>query len=277
PRRSRVSAVAKPIEPPVAQRNVLVIFGALMLVLFLAALDQTIVATALPTIVGDLGGLAHLSWVVSAYLLAQTAVTPVYGKLGDLYGRKRMLQVAVIIFLAGSALCGAAQNMTELIAFRAVQGLGGGGLIVLTQAVVGDVVPPRQRGLYQGVFGGVFGLASVAGPLLGGFLVDNVSWRWIFYVNLPIGVLALVVLAITFLPLFFQTVDGASSTGSGLRLVPMMVGLLITSIGSGRVITRIGRYKPFPIAGTALIAIGFVLLSGMGAGVSTVSSSLRLL
>ena len=166
-----------------------------MLVMLLAALDQTIVATALPTIVGDLGGLEHISWVDDAYLLAQTAVTPLYGKLGDLYGRKRILQTAVVIFLIGSALCGQAQTMTELIAFRAVQGLGGGGLIVLAQAVIGDIVPPRERGRYQGIFGGVFGLASVAGPLLGGFIVEHWSWHWIFYVNVPVGLLALVVLA----------------------------------------------------------------------------------
>src|SRR2546423_4193024 len=174
-----------------------VIFTGLMLVMLLAALDQTIVATALPTIVGDLGGLDHLAWVTSAYLLAQTVVTPVYGKLGDLYGRKRILQTAVLLFLAGSALCGMAGSMYQLIAFRAVQGLGGGGLIVLTQAVVGDVVPPRERGRYQGLFGAVFGAARILGPVLGRLIVEHASWRWIFYVNLPVGASALVVLRAT--------------------------------------------------------------------------------
>src|SRR3954465_3387708 len=183
-----------------ARPNLGVIFAGLMLVMLLAALDQTIVATALPTIVRELGGLEPPSWITSAYLLAVTAVTPVYGKLGDLYGRKRVLQSAVVIFLAGSALCGAAQSMDELIAFRAVQGLGGGGLIVLIQCVVGDIVPPRERGKYQGLFGAVFGFASVTGPLLGGFIVEHVSWRWIFYVNLPPGALALVGLSVTLPP-----------------------------------------------------------------------------
>ena len=184
---------------PARQRSgLLVIFGALLLVLLLASLDQTIVSTALPTIVGDLGGVAHLSWVVTAYLLASTIAGPMYGKLGDLYGRKPLLQLAIVLFLIGSALCGIAQNMPQLIAFRALQGLGGGGLMVTTMAVVGDIIPPRDRGRYQGYFGGVFGVSTVVGPLLGGFFVDNLSWRWIFYVNLPLGVIALVVIGAAF-------------------------------------------------------------------------------
>jgi MFS family permease len=174
------------------------IFGALVLVLLLASLDQTIVSTALPTIVGDLGGIQHLSWVVTAYLLAATIAGPLYGKLGDLYGRKIMLQAAIVLFLAGSALCGTSQDMTELIAFRALQGLGGGGLMVTTIAVVGDIIPPRDRGRYQGFFGAVFGISTVIGPLLGGFFVDNLSWRWIFYVNLPIGIAAFLVIGAVF-------------------------------------------------------------------------------
>jgi MFS family permease len=178
--------------------RVRLIFSALLLVMLLASLDQTIVSTALPTIVGDLGGINHLSWVVTAYLLATTVSSPVYGKLGDLYGRKIVLQSAVGIFLAGSALCGISHDMIELIAFRAVQGLGGGGLMVTTMAVVGDIIAPRERGRYQGIFGAVFGTSTVIGPLVGGFFVDHLSWHWIFYVNLPIGLVSMGVIGAVF-------------------------------------------------------------------------------
>ncbi|MEV8389893.1 MULTISPECIES: MFS transporter [unclassified Streptomyces] len=341
-------------------RGVPVAIGALLLGLLLASLDQTIVSTALPTIVSDLGGLEHLSWVVTAYLLASTAATPLWGKLGDQYGRKKLFQIAIVIFLIGSALCGIAQNMPQLIGFRALQGLGGGGLIVLSMAIVGDIVPPRERGRYQGLFGAVFGASSVLGPLLGGFFTESLSWRWVFYINLPVGVVALLVIAavlhipvhrtkhtidylgtfliasvaiclvlvaslggttwawnspeiiglaalgllllavfvrverraaepvlplrlfrlrtftlvalisfivgfamfgaMTYLPTFLQVVQGVSPTLSGVHLLPMVLGLLITSTLSGQIVSRTGRWKVFPVLGTGVTALGLLLL-----------------
>ena len=174
-------------------KQILLVFSGLMMGMFLAALDATIVATALPTIVGDLGGLENLSWVVTAYLLAQTIATPLYGKFGDLYGRKTLFQIAITVFLVGSALCGVAGSLGQLIAFRGIQGVGAGGLMVLAQAIIADVVSPRERGRYQGYFGATFGASTLLGPLLGGFFTDHLTWRWVFYVNIPIGIVALLV------------------------------------------------------------------------------------
>src|SRR5690348_998201 len=234
-------------------QRVRLIFAALLLVLLLASLDQTIVSTALPTIVGDLGGIQHLSWVVTAYLLASTIAGPLYGKLGDLYGRKKLLQAAIVIFLIGSALCGISQNMTELIAFRAIQGLGGGGLMVTTMAVVGDIIPPRERGRYQGFFGAVFGVSTVVGPLLGGFFVDNLSWRWIFYVNVPIGVVAFAVIGVAFRSRAEHVPRQIDYLGAVVLAGALSAVVLFTSLGG----TTYDWTSPEIIG---LIVIGVVLL-----------------
>jgi EmrB/QacA subfamily drug resistance transporter len=346
--------------PDVSKRELYLVFAGLMLALTLASLDQNIVSTALPRIVSDLGGLMHLSWVVTAFMVASTATTPLYGKLSDIYGRKRLFYVAIGIFLAGSILCGLSQTMLQLILFRAVQGLGAGGLMTLSQTTIGDLIPPRERGRYQGLFGGVFAACSVAGPLLGGVITDLLSWRWIFYVNLPVGAAALALIAIglkhpnvhsghridypgailltaatvslllflswggtqfpwgspimlaliggavalfgftfvqehrasepvlpprlfhlrgfvipvvvigfqamalfgslVYLPLFFQLVMGASPSHAGLLMAPMMAGVILTSVTGGRLVSRTGRYKIFPIIGLLLTSASFLAI-----------------
>ncbi|WP_329104166.1 MFS transporter [Micromonospora sp. NBC_01699] len=356
-------------EQAVARPNIRVVLAGLMIAMMLAMLDNMIVSTALPRIVGEFGGLNHFTWVVTAYVLGTTVSTPIWGKLGDLYGRKAVFLTSIVIFLIGSALCGMAgssvfggtkDGMIQLIAFRAVQGLGAGGLMVGVMAIIGDLVPPRERGRYQGLMAGIMAIAMVAGPLVGGFITDNLSWRWAFYVNLPLGGLALIVLitrmhlpkyrtehridwlgaallsigitaivlittwggneydwasgqilgltalavlsliafalverrvpepilplnlftnrnfavisavgfllgfamfgAMNFLPLFQQTVQGASATNSGLLLLPLMFGMLVVSIVAGRVITKTGRYRIFPIIGGVAMTAGMALL-----------------
>ncbi len=255
---SRTAGTA-PSAPVEEAPRVRLIFGALMLVLLLAALDQTIVSTALPTIVGELGGIEHLSWVVTAYLLASTIVGPIYGKLGDLYGRRIVLQVAIVVFLVGSALCGLAQDMGQLIAFRAVQGLGGGGLIVTTIATIGYIVPPRERCKYQGFFGAVFGVSTVIGPLLGGFFVDHLSWRWIFYINIPLGILALGVIAAAFHPRAVRVGHRIDYLGAALLAGGLSAIVLFTSLGGTTWPWGSPQIVALAVAGVVLL-VGFVLV-----------------
>ena len=362
---------AEPAQVGSQRRNL--IFIAVLLGMLLAALDQTIVATALPTVVADLGGAGHQAWVVTSYLLASTIVTAIVGKLGDLFGRKAVFTVAVLFFLGGSVLCGISSSMTMLVASRALQGIGGGAIMVTAMALIGEVIPLRDRGRYQGALGAVFGVTTVIGPLLGGYFTDHLSWRWAFWINIPVALVVLAVAtvaipalgqrtrpaidyagiatiglgasgltlatswggstyawsspmiiglfvgsavmlalfvwvelradepvlpirlfaspvftvccvlafivgfamlgALTFLPTFMQFVDGVSATESGLRTLPMVGGLLLTSMGSGMLVSRTGRYKVFPVVGTAVMAVGFVLLSQMDAGTPVLQQS----
>jgi EmrB/QacA subfamily drug resistance transporter len=241
-----------------------VIFAALMLVMLLASLDQTIVSTALPTIVGEFGELAHLSWIVTAYLLATTIVTPLYGKLGDLFGRKIVLQSAILVFLVGSALCGLSRSMAELIAFRALQGIGGGGLMVTIMAVVGDLFTPRERGRYQGLFGGVFGLSTVLGPLIGGFFVEHLSWRWIFYVNLPLGLIALAIIGWAFRVPAAPRRPSLDLAGAGLLAAMLTALVLLTSLG-GQAAPWLSSRAAILVAAMLASLAGFVMVE-LGAG-----------
>jgi EmrB/QacA subfamily drug resistance transporter len=354
-----------------SHREIMVIISALMTAMLLAALDQTIVATALPTIANELDGLSKYSWVVTAYLLTSAVSTPLYGKISDMYGRKRVFQSAIVIFLIGSVLCGLAQTMNQLILFRGIQGIGAGGLMTLVFAIVGDIVPPRQRGKYQGYFAAVFAISSVAGPLLGGLFTDHLNWRWVFFINLPLGAIALAAIAlrlhlprkkaehridfagagllavaivtlllatvwggveyawtsaqiiglfvtaalstglfilrekhakepilplglfknpvftvtimlsfivgmvmlgaITFLPQYQQLIRGDSATKSGLMMLPLVAGIMTGSLTSGRLISKLGRYRIFPIIGTLLIAIAFWLFSHIAVDTSRVT------
>jgi EmrB/QacA subfamily drug resistance transporter len=361
-----------------SHRQIMLIMSGLMMGMLLAALDQTIVSTALTTIARGFHRLDLYGWVVTSYLLTSTASTPLYGKISDQFGRKRIFQFAIVVFLLGSILSGASQNMYQLILFRGIQGVGAGGLMTLAMAIMGDIIPPRQRGRYQGYFGAVFAFASIIGPLLGGFLVDQASWRWVFYVNIPIGAVALVVVnrvlrledtkrqskidivgsvlvvagvslflvgvqiagvaakltpaayayaiaglilivvfvwwekrapepiiplflfnnrtfvitnvlgfitgtvmfgALIFLPLYFQTVRHLTPTQSGFRLLPMLAGMLLSSISSGRIISRIGRYKAFVVAGTTILAVALALMTHItvNSGVLTISGMLFLI
>ncbi|WP_326597622.1 MDR family MFS transporter [Streptomyces sp. NBC_01803] len=367
-------AAAPAAEPPA--RSVRVVLMALLISIMLAMLDNMIIGTAMPTIVGDLGGVEHLSWVVTAYTLATAASTPIWGKIGDMYGRKGAFLTAIVIFLVGSALSGLAQNMGELIGFRVVQGLGAGGLMVGTMAIIGDLIPPRERGRYQGMIAGVMALAMIGGPAVGGVITDHLGWRWTFYINLPLGAVALVMVtmvlhlpkkravgridylgaalltlgitaivlvttwggteyawgsariigltvvgvaalaaflrvetraaepvmplhifrnrnftlmavigfisgfvmfgAILYLPLFQQAVQGASATNSGLLLMPMLLAMMGVSLLVGRATTRTGRYRVFPIVGSALVVVGLLLLSLMDTGTSRLTAGLAM-
>jgi EmrB/QacA subfamily drug resistance transporter len=253
----RDAGAARSIQRPSGGRPIRAIFGALMLVMLLASLDQTIASTALPTIVGEFGGLAHLSWIVTAYLLATTIVTPLYGKLGDLFGRKIVLQSAIVLFLAGSVLCGLSGSMMQLIVFRAVQGLGGGGLIVTVMAAIGDLFSPRERGKYQGIFGGVFGLSTVLGPLIGGFFVEQLSWRWIFYINLPLGLVAFVIIGWAFSAPGTRRRPSIDFAGAGLLATMLTALILLTSLG-GHTIAWTSPASLGLAAGTLAALAGFI-------------------